>query len=388
MSISLKIAARFLKSNKLQTILIALGIALGVTVQIFLGLLIKNVNSNMIQTTVGNSSQVTVVSSKSSSNTFDNYDAIINKIKSEYPSKVTEVTGVLDNPALISVDKINSSVLVRGMNFDKGQNIYGVKKDLTNGTLPMNKNEVAIGNGIAKKFNLKVGDSVTLQTSKGPKKVKVSGILNLNVGQLNDTWVVTDLNYAQAMFNESGKVNSIEMKLSTNEIFNANVIADGISKNLNKDLKVTNWKVENASLLGALSGQNSSSMTIQVFIMISVIMSIASVLAISVLQKSKQIGILKAMGIKNSDSAKIFIYQGSILGVIGAIVGGGLGIGVFELFANFVKTPTGTPVITNNLDITFVIISMIIAFIAATVAAIFAATKSLKLDPMEIIRDN
>ena len=388
MSISLKIAARFLKSNKLQTILIALGIALGVTVQIFLGLLIKNVNSNMIQTTVGNSSQVTVVSSKSSSNTFDNYDAIINKIKSEYPNKVTEVTGVLDNPALISVDKINSSVLVRGMNFDKGQNIYGVKKDLTNGTLPMNKDEVAIGNGIAKKFNLKVGDSMTLQTSKGPKKVKVSGILNLNVGQLNDTWVVTDLNYAQAMFNESGKVNSIEMKLSTNEIFNANIIADGISKNLGKDLKVTNWKAENASLLGALSGQNSSSMTIQVFIMISVIMSIASVLAISVLQKSKQIGILKAMGIKNSDSAKIFIYQGSILGVIGAIVGGGLGVGVFELFANFVKTPTGTPVITNNLDITFVIISMIIAFIAATVAAIFAATKSLKLDPMEIIRDN
>ncbi|MGL4763162.1 MAG: ABC transporter permease [Sarcina sp.] len=388
MGISLKIAARFLKSNKIQTTLIALGIALGVTVQIFLGLLIKNVNTNMIQTTVGNSSQISVVNAKSSSNTFDNYDAIINNIKKEYPNKVTEITGVLDNPALISMDSINTSVLVRGMNFGEGQNIYNVKKDVTVGTLPTAKNEVAIGEGIAKKFNLKVGDSMTLQTSQGPKNVKVSGILNLNVGQLNDTWVVTDLSYAQSMFNEKNKVNSIEMKVSSNEIFNANVIADGISKNLNKDLKTTNWKAQNASLLGALSGQNSSSLTIQVFIMISVVMSIASVLAISVLQKSKQIGILKAMGIKNSDAAKIFIYQGSILGVIGAIIGGGLGVGVFEIFANFVKTPTGQPIIPGVLDPTFIIVSMIIAFIAATIAAVFAATKSLKLDPMQIIRDN
>ena len=388
MGISLKIASRFLKSNKIQTTLIALGIALGVTVQIFLGLLIKNVNTNMIQTTVGNSSQISVVNAKSSSNTFDNYDAIINNIKKEYPNKVTEITGVLDNPALISIDKTNASVLVRGMNFGEGQNIYNVKKDITEGTLPVAKNEVAIGEGIAKKFNLKVGNDITLQTSQGPKKVKVSGILNLNVGQLNDTWVVTDLNYAQNMFNEKNKVNSIEMKVSSSEIFNANVIADGISKNLNKDLKTTNWKAQNASLLGALSGQNSSSLTIQVFIMISVVMSIASVLAISVLQKSKQIGILKAMGIKNSDAAKIFIYQGSILGVIGAIIGGGLGVGVFEIFANFVKTPTGQPIIPGVLDPTFIIVSMIIAFIAATIAAVFAATKSLKLDPMQIIRDN
>ncbi|MGL4656825.1 MAG: ABC transporter permease [Sarcina sp.] len=384
MGISLKIASRFLKSNKIQTTLIALGIALGVTVQIFLGLLIKNVNTNMIQTTVGNSSQITITNAKNSSDVFDNYDSIINNIKTNYPQKVIEITGVLDNPALISENKINSSVLVRGMNYGKGQNIYGVSKDLIAGKMPTNKDEVAIGEGIAQKFNLKVGDTFTLQASQGPKKVKVSGILNMNNSQLNDTWVVTDLNYAQQMFNEKGKVNSIEMRVNNANIFNANIIANGIEKDLNNSaLKVNNWKSQNASLLSALSGQNSSSLTIQVFIMISVVMSIASVLAISVLQKSKQIGILKAMGIKNSDAAKIFIYQGSILGVIGAIVGGIIGTGLFELFVKEVlKTPSG------SLDIGFIIISMIIAFIAATLAAVFAATKSLKLDPMQIIRDN
>ncbi|MGL5633510.1 MAG: ABC transporter permease [Sarcina sp.] len=384
MSISLKIAARFLKSNKIQTTLIALGIALGVTVQIFLGLLIKNVNTNMIQTTVGNSSQITIVNAKNASDTFNNYDSIINNIKTNYPNKVTEITGVLDNPALISQDKINASVLVRGMDYGQGQNIYGVSKDLISGNMPTNKDQVAIGEGIAQKFNLKVGDKLTLQSSQGPKKVDVSGILNMSNSQLNDTWVVTNLDYAQQMFNEKGKVNSIEMRLDNADIFNANVIASGITKDINNNaLKVNNWKSQNASLLSALSGQNSSSLTIQVFIMISVVMSIASVLAISVLQKSKQIGILKAMGIKNRDAAKIFIYQGSILGVIGAIAGGIIGTGLFELFVKEVlKTPAG------SLDIGFIIISMIIAFIAATVAAIFAATKSLRLDPMQIIRDN
>lgn len=388
MGVSFKIATRFLKSNKLQTTLIALGIALGVTVQIFLGLLIKNVNENMIQTTVGNSSQITITDAKNSANSFNDYNAIINNIKKEYPNKVTEITGVLDTPALVSADGVNSSVLVRGMDYGNGQNIYNVTKDVTEGSLPTAKNEVAIGTGIAKKFNLKVGDSMKLQTSEGIKDVKVSGILNLNVAQLDDTWVVTNLNYAQDMFNEAGKVNSIEMKVDNNDIFNANVIADGISKNVSSNLKVDNWKAQNASLMSALSGQNSSSLTIQVFIIVSVVMSIASVLAISVLQKSKQIGILKAMGIKNSDSAKIFIYQGAVLGIIGGILGGIFGTAMFEVFAHFVTAPDGTPIVPGIVSWGFVALSMVIAFVASTLSAIIAASKSLKLDPMQIIRDN
>lgn len=387
MNISLKIAARFLKSNKLQTVLIVLGIALGVTVQIFLGLLIKNVANNMIQTTVGNSSQITISDSTNSSTTFKNYSEIINNVKTKNPS-VTEITGVLANPALINKGDVNASILVQGMNFGEGQNIYDVKKDITVGNLPSNKDEVVIGQGIAKKFDLKLGDSFKFESSKGPKTVKVSGIANFNVGQLNDTWVVTNLNYAQEMFNEVGQVNSIQMKVASKDVFNADTIANSIKPELSKDLSITNWKAQNASLLGALSGQNSSSLTIQVFIMLSVVMSIASVLAISVLQKSKQIGILKAMGIKNSAAAKIFIYQGSIVGFIGAIVGGGLGLLFFEIFANFVKTATGAPVVTSLLYPGFIIISMVIAFVASTIAAVFAASKSLKLDPMQIIRDN
>ena len=80
MGINFKIASRFLGSNKVQTILIALGIAIGVTVQIFLGLLIKNLNNDQITDTLGKTSQITISNEANSSKTFTNYQEIINNI--------------------------------------------------------------------------------------------------------------------------------------------------------------------------------------------------------------------------------------------------------------------------------------------------------------------
>lgn len=388
MGINLKIASRFLKSNKAQTILIALGIALGVTVQIFLGLLIKNLNNDQINQIVGNTSQITINNKENSSKTFGNYDSIINNIKANH-KEVSEITGVLDTPGLITKGEASTSILVRGMDFGNGANIYDVQKDLVKGTMPEAKDQVVIGEGIAKKYDYKVGQKITFSEANMQKKtVVVSGIANFNVAQLNNSWVVTKLNYAQDLFNEKGKVNSIEMKLYNKDIFSADTIAKSIQGTLNSSLQVTNWKETNPSLLNALSGQSSSSMTIQVFIIISVAMSIAGVLAVSVMQKSKQIGILKAMGIKNSGAASIFIYQGGILGVIGSIVGGILGVGLFEVFSNAIKTPSGAPIVTGHIYVSYLIISIVIAIVVAILAAVFAASKSLKLDPMEVIRNN
>lgn len=388
MGINLKIAARFLKSNKAQTILIALGIALGVTVQIFLGLLIKNLNNDQINQIVGGTSQITINNKENSSKAFGNYDSIINNIKSNH-KEISEITGVLDTPGIITKGEASTSILVRGMDYGNGANIYNVQKDLVKGNMPESKDQVVIGEGIAKKYDYKVGQKITFAEANMQKKtVEVSGIANFNVAQLNNSWVVTKLNYAQDLFNEKGKVNSIEMKLYNKDIFSADTIAKSIQGTLNSSLQVTNWKETNPSLLNALSGQSSSSMTIQVFIIISVAMSIAGVLAVSVMQKSKQIGILKAMGIRNSGAASIFIYQGGILGVIGSIVGGILGVVLFEVFSHAIKTPAGAPIVTGHIYASYLVISIIIAIVVAILAAVFAASKSLKLDPMEVIRNN
>ena len=126
---------------------------------------------------------------------------------------------------------------------------------------------------------------------------------------------------------------------------------------------------------------------IQVFVMISVLLGIASVLAITVVQKSKQIGILKAMGIKDKTASLIFLFQGLLLGIAGGILGVALGLGLAFVFTKFAVNSDGTPVVPLYIDYKFILLSALIAVGASTLAALIPARKSLKLNPIEVIRN-
>lgn len=152
-------------------------------------------------------------------------------------------------------------------------------------------------------------------------------------------------------------------------------------------MKIENWKSQNEELLSGLKGQSSSSIMIQVFVLISVVLGIASVLAITVLQKSKQIGILKAMGLKDKTASLIFLSEGFILGLFGAFIGVGLGIGLSFSFTKFALNPDGTPVVPLYIDYKFIALSGFIALASATFAALIPAGKSSKLNPIEVIKN-
>lgn len=389
MSINFKIASRFMKSNKAQTTLISLGIALGVAVQIFLGLLINNLNDNLLNKTIGSSSQITIVSQNKEDKIIKDYGNIVEDIKSNEGNAITDLLTILDTPALVNNGDSNESILVRGLNYSEDNDIYNIKNKITEGEFPTNNGDVLIGTGVSNSLNLNIGDEITLITSNNNETlVKVSGIVDMQVKALNDSWVLTSLESAQTLFNQDNSITTIEMKIDMNKIFDADTIAANISTYIPENLNITNWKEDNGSLLDALSGQKSSSLTIQVFIIISVTMSIAGVLAISVLQKSKQIGILKAMGIKNKAAASIFLLQGLIFGVIGTTIGTALGITLFKIFNIVVKTSDGSPLVPGNMYFGFIAISVLLSIASSVIAAGVAARKSLKLDPMDIIRNN
>ncbi len=389
MSINFKIASRFMKSNKAQTTLISLGIALGVAVQIFLGLLINNLNDNLLNKTIGSSSQITITSQNKEDKIIKDYGNIVEDIKSNEGNAITDLLTILDTPALVNNGDSNESILVRGLNYSEDNDIYDIKNKITEGEFPTNNGDVLIGTGVSNSLNLNIGDEFTLITSNNNETlVKVSGIVDMQVKALNDSWVLTSLESAQNLFNQDNSITTIEMKIDMDKIFDADTIAANISTYIPENLNITNWKEDNGSLLDALSGQKSSSLIIQVFIIISVTMSIAGVLAISVLQKSKQIGILKAMGIKNKAAASIFLLQGLIFGVIGTTVGTALGITLFKIFNIVVKTSDGSPLVPGNMYFGFIAISALLSIASSIIAAGIAARKSLKLDPMDIIRNN
>ena len=385
MKLAFQIATRFLKSSKGQTILIALGIAIGVSVQIFIGSLIQGLQKSLVDTTIGNQPQITLTSNNEEKLIAD-YDEIVDRISAN-EEEVINLSVAADGPALISKNEETYSILLRGFNIDEADSIFNIKESLVEGTLPDSEGEVLIGVDLKEEADISIGDEIELLANFGDTStVTVTGFFNLGVASLNKSWTITNLETAQNVFSYDDQVTSINMQLK--DVFLADTVADSIKeRETSETLVVDNWKAQNEDLLSGLNGQSVSSIMIQVFVMISVLLGIASILAITVVQKSKQIGILKAMGIKDKDSSLIFLFQGLLLGVLGAILGVALGLLLAFTFTKFALNPDGTPVVPLFIDPMFITFSAVIAVAASVIAALIPARNSSKLSPIEVIRN-
>ena len=149
-------------------------------------------------------------------------------------------------------------------------------------------------------------------------------------------------------------------------------------------LKVTEWQAQNSDLLSALKSQSSSSYMIQFFVLVAVALGIASTLAISAVQKTRQIGILKAMGMKDRQSGRIFLWQALILGVSGAAVGVAAGLGLIALFTFLGRNSTSLFPITPQVG--FVVISFVVGVLVAVGSSLIPSRRTKKLDPIEVIQ--
>ena len=395
MKLSFRIALRFLLSSKGQTILIALGIAIGVSVQIFIGSLIEGLQISLLDSTIGKSAHITV-SALEKNDPVNNYQDILNEIDAQY-SEVTKLSPTITQGAFIRTGDKTNPIVFRGFELEKADKIYDFSGTLLeNSRLPnatsdpssLTGNEVIIGYKIAEDFGIEIGETVEIITAEGNIfEVIVTGTFDIKVAALNQSWVIGTLDAAKEIFGyEQTQVSSIEMQIK--EPFDADLISEKMTQSLKFDgVLYDNWKAQNEQLLSGLSGQSTSSLMIQVFVIISVVLGIASVLAITVLQKSRQLGILKAMGITDRLSSLVFLFQGFMLGVLGAIFGIILGYGLLFSFTKFALKPDGSPVVPIYINYQFMMLSGFIAISASTLAAIIPALKSKKLSPIEVIKN-
>ena len=388
MRLGLRIATRFLKSNKGQTFMIILGIAIGVSVQIFIGSLIQGLQKSLVEKTIGNSSQITV-SSDTEDGMIKDYQKFTDTIIST-KEDIKAISVASDHAAFLEYGEASQSLLVRGFELDQAEGIYHLSDRIVEGILPKNENEIILGIDLKEDYGIRLNDEVTITTTK--QKVvncKVVGFFDLKVTSLNTNWGITTLGSAQDIFETGDTITAIEMQVNESSVFVADEIALRIGSALNNpELQIVNWKEQNESLLSGLQGQSISSYMIQVFVMISVLLGIASVLAITVMQKSKQIGILKAMGIRNSATSYIFLFEGLILGFFGAVLGILFGLGLSVAFTKFAVNADGTPVIELYINNSFILFSGVIAIAASVFAALIPAVRSSRLNPIDIIRNN
>ncbi|MDD3641476.1 MAG: ABC transporter permease [Atribacterota bacterium] len=396
MLFSLRVAYRFLIEGKNQSLFIVIGIAVGVSVIIFIGAIITSLQSNLIEQTLGNSAHITISESNDifqdikqfsrfglienqqvKTVDFQDWRSVLNRLEDE--SYFTAISPVLDGNGFLVKGGEDTSVLLRGVELERANAIYQISERIIRGSDLLEGNQIIIGKELAEDFKLNVGDMVLIALPNNIReRFNVQGIFDFENQSINSSWIFIDLKRAQKLLDKEDYISRIELQIS--DVFAADSISSELFSQLN-GLVVENWKVQNAQLLNALSSQSFSNYIIQIFVLLAVTLGISSVLGISVIQRSRELGILKALGIKNNSARMIFIFQGAILGFLGALSGTALGVLLITAFTNFVS------IFSIEIQLSQVIIIVIITTLACIVSAVIPANSSARLNPIEVIRN-
>ncbi|HOT23049.1 MAG TPA: FtsX-like permease family protein, partial [Thermoleophilia bacterium] len=376
--LSLRIAARFLRRNPVQSGLIAAGIAVGIGVQVFLGSLITSLQQNLVDETVGSSPQVTVVAAAEGDPvdlTPTMWDAL------SRDDRVTTAVPVRRFSAIYRRKAESVPLQVVGGDLGALDTIYDISKRVVAGRARLSGDAVIVGKDFAKANGLAPGDAATLVLPDGRVAGRtVTAVADFGAAAANETLAFVPAGFAGDVLDlGDGQYTAVEMQVS--DVFQSTAVADALRADpAFAGTKVTEWQSQNQDLLTALQSQSSSSYTIQAFVLIAVALGIASTLAISAVQKTRQIGILKAMGMHDSRAGRIFLWQAALLGVTGAAVGVGVGLALIVLFSRFASTFTITP------QWSFVAVSFAVGVLVALLSSLIPSRRTSRLDPIEVIQ--
>jgi len=398
------VAIRYLREGRAQSLLILSGVAVGVGVIIFLSALISGLQSTLVDRTLGTQAHIVLrrpdeiprplLDREGPVAVTAHVERPAQRLRSilqwqqaletiEQTPGVSALTPTVTGSAFAQQGTANRAVLLRGVEPDGFSRIIDIRSKVVAGRFDVSGTRAVIGTELARIMGLTVGDKLRVSAPDQRTDVfTVSGIFDIGNKDANERWVFVTLRSAQTLLDLAGGVSTIEVKVA--ELFEAESIATQLSARTG--LEADSWMKTNTQLLVGLRSQSSSSYMIQAFVIIAVALGIASVLVVSVVQKSREIGILKAMGTPTRRIIRVFLIEGAVVGLAGSVLGIALGAGLAMFFANLAKNPDGSPTFPVDLNLALFVRATIIATVTGIVAAAAPAHRAARLDPVQVIR--
>lgn len=392
------IALRFLVKGKGQTFLLLTGIAVGVAVQFFLSSLIGGLQVSLIDRTVGAAPHIFVLPQDSIPESLParegqavdsrrvpflegreilSWQTYVDFLKTS--PDVEAASPSASGQGFIERGGGSTSVALKGILSDEGAKVYRLDRNLVAGRGELAGDATIIGLDVAERLRLSPGDRFFVRNSAGAGDFfTVTGIADLGSSQANAV-VFLSLDRARSFLGLNG-VSAIEVKVR--DVFRAEAVAAGFRREFSR-VKFESWQERNSELLTALRSQSSSSGVIQFFVLFAISLGIASVLGIAAVQKSRQLGILKAMGVDNRGASRIFLLQGLTLGLTGSILGIGLGYAIGTAFLKF----AGTGDFGLQLEAFNLVTPAVLAVLGSGLASLIPARRAARLSPIEVIRN-
>jgi len=403
MPFELIVALRFLREGRMQTALILGGVAIGVAVVVFITGLVQGLQASLVERTLGSQAHIVIrppeektqpVLDRAASDVAARIEArpqrlrSIDQWESLLPAVVNAPGVVAASPmatgaAFAQRGTASKAIALRGVDPDRYRRIVRIHEDMLAGEFRLSGTDWVIGVELAKDLGVAVGDRIRIGTPEGREEViTIAGIFDLGNKDLNQRWVFVTLKLAQTLLDLPGGVSTIE--LTVRDIFGAEPVAARIERETG--LLAESWMRTNAQLLAAMRNQNISTGTIRVFVTLVVALGIASVLVVWVVQKQKEIGILRAMGASRLRIMTVFLLQGGMVSLGGSVIGSLIAAVLVRIFAGVFVNADGTPMFVPEVGPPLVLTTWAVALLTGIVAASLPARRAAQLDPVTAIR--
>lgn len=406
-SFSLFLAFKYLKPKRsflsVVTLLSLLGVTLGVGVLIIVLSVMTGFDETWREKILSFNAHVKVTQ----------YGGVIH-----HPDKLMEtvekldgITGAAPNlEGLVFIqtgdDRVHTPML-RGVDPEKERTVSKVPDCIVDGEFSVGYGEIVIGYDLGMRLNLKVGDTLLVYSPQNfvsqdelrlPEELTVSGIFNVGMWEFDANFVLTSLETARSIYNVEQGVHNIQ--IMTAEPMKAPFIASRLQEDLGPYFSARSWIDLNRQMFTALQTEKNMMFFLLIFITLVAGFCIAITLITLVVQKTHEIGLLKALGFSNRRIVGIFLWIGAVQGVVGNACGIGFGLLVLKHrneLLNFISARFGVDLLPKELyqlsqipahtTLSDVVAVCATVMVICTLAGLVPAWRAARLEPVEALRN-
>jgi lipoprotein-releasing system permease protein len=340
MPFELLIGLRYLKAKRKSTFISIItfistaGVMLGVMALIIVLAVMTGFEEDLKEKILGTNAHVVVVRNGAP---MEDYRQVMEKLKGF--KGVTAATPFIYNQVMLSSGKNVSGVVLRGIDVSTDRLVTGLSKSIVEGSIDRMEPKTSdgsdslpgllLGKELAKHLNLFVGDKVNVISPMGNitplgmmpkmKPFRVAGIFNTGMFEYDSTLAYVSLGQAQSFFDLGDTVTGVQLKVE--DVYHTGELAGKINRTLGVDFYARDWMQMNRNILFALKTEKVVMFIILTLIVLVAAFGIASTLFMVVMEKNRDIAILKSMGASGGSIMKIFVLEGLVIGIIGTALG-------------------------------------------------------------------
>ena len=398
-----QVAWRFLREGRMQTLLIIVGVAAGVAVVAYISALIDGLQANTLAKTLGAQAHISLRAPEDMVAPAARLEAGTAMLSDTQPRAqrlrsvanwqallpvlqatpgVAAVSPMVSGAGLALRGEAALAIALMGVELERYDRIVNLRSKVVAGRASLQPSEAIIGRELAADLGLRVGDRLTLRTGLVSDSARVTALVDLGVKDLNRRTVIVPLRAAQNLQGLPGGATHLD--LTVTDVWAAQALADSLRRQ--HPLRVESWQESNAQLVSALNAQSVSTTIIRAVVLVVVVLGIASVLVVSVVQKGREIGILRAMGATRGQMQRIFLLQGAVVGALGSLLGIALAVALVWAFTTFVRGSDGLPLFAITVPVPTALRVALIATLCGVLAAVAPARRAAAMDPAQAIR--